>query len=225
MATEDTKDRLLDAAQRLFGARGFEATSLRSVTAEAGVNLAAVHYHFGSKEALLRATLARRVEPINAERLRLLEKIEANAPSGQLPLESILEAFLRPVLEIGLTRRGDRLELRQIAARVHSEPLEIVRPLIAELFGEVARRFVGALRRALAGLSADEVALRFQFTLGVMIIVISGNLLNVADPEMPLLETDDEVLLEAMIGFIAAGLREPSTKRARAGKRGRGGSP
>src|SRR5688572_23669682 len=74
-----TKERLLNAAERLFAARGFAGTSLREVTAEAGANVAAVHYHFGSKEELLRAVLSRIVAPVNAERLTLLERVEAEA--------------------------------------------------------------------------------------------------------------------------------------------------
>jgi AcrR family transcriptional regulator len=224
MSSHDTKDRLLDAAERLFGAHGFEATSLRGVTAEAGVNLAAVHYHFGSKEALLRATAARRVEPINRERLRLLDKIEAEAPSEALPLEPILEAFLRPVLEVGRAARSDGFDFRQLAARLHSEPLETVWPLVAELFAEVVRRFVGALCRALPALSTEEVVLRFQFMGAVMIHVISGNLLNLADPRMPPAAIDDEALLEAMIAFAGAGLRAPATQQPGRGKRGREGA-
>lgn len=210
MATHDTKDRILDAAERLFGERGFEGASLRAVTAEAAVNLAAVHYHFGSKEALLRATAARRLEPINAERLRRLDKIEAQAGSGPLSLESILAAFLQPFLQVGQRAPGDLVQLRQIAARIYSEPMELVRPLVAELFGEVAERFVRALCRALPGLRPEEVALRLQFTVGVMIHVISGHLANVADPRMGNLVSDDETLLRAMIEFVAAGLRSPS---------------
>jgi AcrR family transcriptional regulator len=222
MTTHSTKERLLDAAERLFGERGFEATSLRSVTAEAGANLAAVHYHFGSKEKLLHEAFARRVAPINEGRLRLLEKIEAESPSGALPLEPILEAFLRPVLQLGRGSRGDGSDLRQLAARVHSEPREIVRPLIAELFGDVARRFIQALTRALPDLPVEEVVLRFQFGIGVMLVVINGNLMNLADPDMAPLGTDDESLVEAMIAFVVAGLREPSAKRARQPKQARG---
>src|SRR5262252_5809342 len=71
-----TKDRILDAAEALFMEHGFEATSLRSITAAAGVNLAAVNYHFGSKEELFQAVLTRRLDPMNQERIELLEALE-----------------------------------------------------------------------------------------------------------------------------------------------------
>ena len=73
----DTREKILDAAELLFIERGFAATSLRAIASRAGVNLAATHYHFGSKEGLLRATVDRRMEPLNEERVRLLEEAEA----------------------------------------------------------------------------------------------------------------------------------------------------
>ena len=222
MAARDTKDRLLDAAERLFEARGFEGTSLRKVTAEAGVNLAAVHYHFGSKEALLRATAARRVEPVNRERLRLLDRIEAQQGPGAQRLEPILEAFFRPVLLMEPRSATEPSPLRQLAAMLYSEPTEIVQPLVADLFGEVAQRFVAALGRALPDLSAAEVALRLQFSVGVLVHVTSGHLADVADPEMPPLPRDDERLLQAMIAFAAAGLRAPAKLERRGERRSEG---
>ena len=78
--THDTRDRLLDTAERLFAERGVDATSLRHITTEAEANLASVNYHFGSKEALFRQIFARRIGPINEERLRLLDACEANNP-------------------------------------------------------------------------------------------------------------------------------------------------
>src|SRR5215472_3578898 len=96
----NTKTKILNTAERLFAHHGIEATSLRAITAQAGVNLAAVNYHFQSKEALLHAVIARRVEPMNQKRLALLDASEAEAGPGPLPLEKVLDAFLRPVFEV-----------------------------------------------------------------------------------------------------------------------------
>src|ERR1700689_3627548 len=95
-----TKDRILNAAERLFARDGFEATSLRAITAEAGVNLAAVNYHFQSKEALVQAVIGRRMGPVTARRLALLDAYEAEAGDAAVPLEKLLDAFLRPVVEM-----------------------------------------------------------------------------------------------------------------------------
>ena len=80
-----------------FSSRGFSATSLRAITAKAGVNLAAVNYHFGGKEALILAVVHRLIDPLNQRRLQLLDELEAG---GEPALEEILDAFLRPALEL-----------------------------------------------------------------------------------------------------------------------------
>ena len=92
----DTKEQILDVAERLFADRGFHATPLRDITSEAGVNLASVNYHFGSKEALLAAVLERRLSPVNARRLELLDAIEAAAGTGAPNAEEVIRAFLSP---------------------------------------------------------------------------------------------------------------------------------
>src|ERR1700752_5110069 len=87
-----TKGRILDAAEALFIEHGFEATSLRAITASARVNLAAVNYHFGSKEELFQAVLTRRLDPMNQERVDLLTELEQGAANGALPCDRILAA-------------------------------------------------------------------------------------------------------------------------------------
>src|SRR5271156_1240304 len=93
----DTKTRILDVAEKLFGENGFDGTSLRDITTEADVNLAAVNYHFQSKDSLIDAVIARRIEPVNQQRLEMLDAAGPN-PS----LEKILTAFLAPVLDQNL---------------------------------------------------------------------------------------------------------------------------
>ena len=95
-----TKDRILDAAERLIAKLGFEATSLRAITAEADVNLAAVNYHFQSKEALIRAVISRRIGPVNVKRLAMLDAVEAAHRDGPLPVGPVIEAFVGPVIEL-----------------------------------------------------------------------------------------------------------------------------
>src|SRR5579883_3052628 len=94
----DTKTKILDAAEKLFAQNGFDATSLRDITTEAEVNLAAVNYHFQSKDSLIDAVIARRIEPVNRKRLELLESAGEN-PS----LEQLLIAFLSPLMQHDLS--------------------------------------------------------------------------------------------------------------------------
>jgi AcrR family transcriptional regulator len=99
LAGEETRERILDAAERLFARKGITSTSMRALTAAAGVNLAAVHYHFGSKEALLDAVIERRAEPCNAARNRALDRHLAERAEAAPDVEQVLRAFLEPVVE------------------------------------------------------------------------------------------------------------------------------
>jgi AcrR family transcriptional regulator len=208
MSTNDTKDRITSAAERLFAERGFAGTSLRTVTSEAGVNLAAVHYHFGTKDALLQAVFDRRIGPLNKQRLQRLDHLErAAGPRGPV-LEDILEAFLSPIMDLKRDLEGEGMVWSRFIGRVYSEPLEIVERLIREQFEEVGRRFVTALSTALPHLGNAEIIDRLQFTIGVMTHTLI-DLHRVALPgedKQPI----GPSILPAMICFLAAGFRAPS---------------
>src|SRR5437773_2528440 len=95
---KDTRSRILDVAEELFGEQGFERVSIRAITKKARVNLAAINYHFGSKEDLIAAVFERRVLPVNKARLTALDAVQRSR--GKNPkLEEILEAFIRPTIE------------------------------------------------------------------------------------------------------------------------------
>lgn len=161
----ETRRRLLEAAERLFAERGFEATSVRAVTGRAGANLAAVNYHFGSKTGLIRELFRSRLEPLNARRLRLLEEA---GPSPRL--EAVVDAFLRPTWE--LWRSG--ASFIRMAGRVHMEPDRTLLRTFIGHFGEVALRFGKALRRLHPAAGPDELFWRMHFVVGAMIHTWSG---------------------------------------------------
>jgi AcrR family transcriptional regulator len=166
--------------------------------------VAAVNYHFGSKQELLRALIERRVGAANQQRLELLDRLES-APSGRTPsVEELLDALLRPVFE---ESRG--AGMRSVTALLFAEPLEIKAPLIAEIFGGIVQRFSAALARALPEVPEPVLRQRFPFVIGCMIHMISGH----GDIEFPggeLRETPPaDELLERMVPFLAAGLRAP----------------
>src|SRR5215212_1216272 len=96
--SQDTKSRILDVAEQLFMEHGFEATSLRQLTSSAGVNLAAVNYHFGTKEELFHAVLTRRLDPMNQQRIELLAKLERESNGRPIAVERILAGMLVPAL-------------------------------------------------------------------------------------------------------------------------------
>jgi AcrR family transcriptional regulator len=212
----DTRTRLLDAAEKLFATQGIEATSLRRVTREAKANLAAVHYHFGSKEALVEAVFARRVEPLNRERLRLLDLAEA----GEEPpsVESILEAFLRPALQLMRGPADDGRMLMRLMGRAHLEASDTVRSIAFAQFQPLVGRFVQAFRLALPELPLPELLCRLRFTLGAMAFTMMHLPPLEAEPESVGSETPlagvcvpgaDDVV-RSLVRFLAAGMRSSS---------------
>jgi AcrR family transcriptional regulator len=206
-----TPQRILDAAERLFAEKGFAGTSLREVTALAGVNVAAVHYHFGSKDELLRAVLSRIVEPVNRERLELLERAEADAAPRPPPIEAILEAFIAPDLRVirDLGERG--AVITRFIGRSYTEPTELVRRMVAEQFGELGLRFHRALCRAVPDVPPQELYWRLMAVVGVITYMLA----TTSEGERgQLLEPDDvEGTLQRMVTFLAPGLVAPAPRR------------
>ena len=210
----DTKERLLDAAERLFAVRGFVGTSMRAVTQAAGAAVSAANYHFGSKEALLAAVMRRRVEPINARRIEVLGRLEDEAAAGGvLCLEDVLDAFFRPSFEqFARAREEGRGSFpRQVAARLYADPPETVEKLKVEVFSEVNERFRSAFARALPGAPASRVRLVQHLAIASMMHVLAGQL----DEELAAMlegeatgsEAPYEPLLSALITQAAAGAR------------------
>ncbi len=139
-----TKERLLDAAELLFAERGFKGTSVRAVTRAAGVSVSAANYHFGSKEALLHATLSRVIEPVNRARLGRLDALEAQSGDRAAPIEAILDAFLRPTIE-RRAQPGGPARFRHITALLYADPPELAAALRRDYFGPLLARFLRAL--------------------------------------------------------------------------------
>lgn len=198
-----TKDRILDAAERLFAIQGFEATSLRAITTEAAVNLAAVNYHFQSKDALLRAVIARRIGPVNRRRLELLDAWEA---TGAHDLHALIEAFLIPAVE--LKRTGARHFL-PLLGRMYTEPGEFVERVFKEHLREVSQRFIAAFQTALPQLSRADVIWRIHFMVGIMCHVMAGAHIvrfssgGLCDPD------DIDGTIRRAVAFLEAGFAAP----------------
>lgn len=222
MSAADTKTAILDAAERLFADHGYGETSLRTVIATAGVNLAAVHYHFGSKEALFDAVLARRIQPINEQRLALLTQCETGARGKAPAVEAVLRAFISPILEVKLNRAcGGEMFLR-LAGRTLTEPNERVQQIMNNQFRAIAARFIPAFQRALPQLPAEELFWRIHFTIGALahtmtdshrIAFLSGGACD---------SQDIEGMQECLLTFLAAGLRAAAWRK-QPGKRIKGG--
>jgi len=199
----DTKSKILSAAEKLFGMNGFDGTSLRDITAEAQVNLAAVNYHFQSKESLIDALIERRIEPINRRRLEMLDA------AGPAPnVERIVEAFLLPLLMVEVTTAAPML------GRVLSNPDQFVERVYKKHLLPVVERFSEVIGQALPRLPVEERFWRLQFMAGSMthLLALSGVL-----PLMSGQPFDRTAVMARLVPFLAAGLRTPvavlSTKR------------
>jgi AcrR family transcriptional regulator len=201
-----TRDALLDAAEVLFVEHGLEGASLRAITQRAGANLAAVNYHFGSKEGLVRAVFHRRLAPLQTERLRLLDLDEALPGGGSI--EGVLRAFMAPPF-VNLWQTEAGRSISRLFGRIFHEPNDDLRKmLISELEPSIGR-FVDALRRHLPELPHDELIWRFHFAVGGMAQTLScGDLMELFSHGLCTLSDPDDVL-ERLIRFSAAGLRSP----------------
>jgi AcrR family transcriptional regulator len=203
----DTKTALIESAELLFAENGVARTSLREITRHADANLASVNYHFGSKENLVRSVLARRIEPLNRERLERLERALTDAP-GRPDLRAIVEAFIAPTFELIRRERGGHAFSR-LVLRAFSDPSPGYRDLVKEQFETTAVRFTEALALALPRLPENEVHWRFHFMVGAMAHVVAlGSVVHEHSHGLcnPL---DIEGVVERLTAFLTGGLAAP----------------
>lgn len=198
-----TKERILAAAEALFAQRGFEGASLRQLTASAGVNLAAVNYHFGSKEKLVEQVFKRRLDALNQHRLAELDKI-AGRPGTTL--DDVLAAYIRPALE--LSHEGNGSLFMRVLARAFAEHDDTLRQFLSENYGHVMRQFTAEFARLLPHLEKAELYWRIDLVTGALTHAMSGFGMiqrkdNVSEQQ------HREQTAAHLIRFAAAGLSHP----------------
>ena len=205
-----TKTRILDTAESLFMEHGFEATSLRSLTTAAEVNLAAVNYHFGSKEELFQAVLTRRLDPMNQRRVALLTRLEGAPPAQPLPCEKILMALFLPALELARDpERGGKNFLR-LLGRAYADPAPFIRQFLSQQYAAMIARFKDAFARALPQLPRKELSWRLHFIMGALSYTLAGtDALKIIAELNPVETGNDEILLRRLAPFLLAGLTAP----------------
>ena len=202
----DTKTSLLDAAERLFAERGIAGASMRAITRAANANLAAVHYHFGSKEGLVGAVFERRLGPLNRRRL---DRLTALAETGRdRDAAAVVEAFVGPALRMVGRDPGGRA-FAQLLARAVLEPGAGSRELVLEQFAEVIDRFTSALCRALPRLSREEVQWRFHFMIGSLAFTAGLGFLVERRIGAPTAASDPEPVIARLVAFLAGGMTHP----------------
>jgi len=213
--SEKTKDRILNAAERLFSERGIDGVSLRQIAASAGVQVALISYYFRSKEGLYRAVFHRRVDPISRERISKLHTLMARTNPAPT-IEQVLDALARPWVELR-DKRGGLLYTRLIAREV-GDPREGSRGIVKDMLDPIALEFIAAMQRVLPSRPRAEIHWAYHFFIGGLLLILlkqerihrlSGRLCDM---------THGERVIKEMVSLFARALREPhKTKRAVAG--------
>src|SRR5689334_2358287 len=215
-ASADTKTRILDAAEAQFMEHGFEATSLRGLTSAAGVNLAAVNYHFGSKEELFQAVLTRRLDPMNQERIELLDRMEKEAPGRAPSVERILFAMLIPALRLARDERRGGKNFLRLLGRAYADPAPFIRHFLSAQYAEMISRYKEAFHRALPHLSRQELTWRLHFVMGALSYTLAATDALKLFTQVTAVEKDnDELLIQRLAPFLVAGLKAPALSEAR----------
>lgn len=207
----DTKTRILDAAEQLFMEHGFEATSLRSLTSAAGVNLAAVNYHFGSKEVLFQAVLTRRLDPMNQERIELLDGLEREASGRAISVEKVLFAMLIPALRLARDEERGGKNFLRLLGRAYADPAPFIRHFLSAQYVEMIGRYKEAFLKALPHLSRQELTWRLNFVMGALSYTLAAT--DALELFAQVTATDkgnDELLLQRLAPFLVAGLKAPA---------------
>lgn len=203
-----SKRKLLDAAEQLFAEKGFEAVSVRDITQLAKANVAAVNYHFGSRESLLTMVMMRYMTPVNEERVARLDALERKWSGKSLPLEEIIDALVRPL--VGQVRKSELSErlFYKLMGRTFAQQGDGLPPQIEEQLRNVVLRFTRAFAKALPAVNPDDLVWRFHFMVGGMIHLLAHQdilqrLTNGASGTPPM-----ESIVSRFIRFSAAGMRE-----------------
>ena len=197
-----TKDRILGAAEELFAQFGFSGTSLRQVTSRADVNIAAVNYHFGSKENLVNEVFRRRMDEMSAHRLSALKAALDQHPGE---LEPILAAFVEPALAIAQDRHGGAAFVR-VVARAYAEKNDSLRKFLSDHYGHVLREFAKAIAACVPVLSKEELYWRLDFLAGALTYAMADFGL-IKRPSGTVEKAHRERAARELIRFSAAGFK------------------
>jgi len=206
----ETKQQILDAAETLFARKGYKATSLRDLTMNAGVNLASVNYHFGSKKRLLEAIFERRLQPLNESRLQKLKEIrKAAGQQGENPaVREILKVFIEPVLRARESHKGE-IFLLNLVGRAFIDLDVTVQEILRRFMKPLSDCVIETLSKALPEIPREVIFWRLQFVLGALgrTMFVYRNPALGKPKEVP--DVDPETLLEYLVSFATKGIEEP----------------
>lgn len=200
----DIRLRILDSALHVFAAKGFEATTIREITKRAGVNIAAVNYHFKSKAELFRAVLFHTLGPLNRQRSEGLDRLLSQRTDGYGDVPDLLHALLEPLVRSRRNEQGEWIVVR-LLQQVRLAPSSTT--LLSEQFDAVAHRYIDALAAATPALTRSQVVFRYEFARGAAMQILgdlsdqSSRFSRLANDQAP--DVDD--ILDELISFAAKG--------------------
>ena len=210
MGNTDTKTCILDVAEKLFARQGFHSTSMRMLTSEAKVNLAAINYHFGSKEELIKSVMERRILPLNKIRIERLQSIKDIASTnGHVPdIREVLLAFIGPTFEFKESGIGAQ-DFISLIGRAFSDPRHTVRKLFMEMVQPVFQLLFELLCDSLPATPKNIVLLRLHFMLGAMAHPMHESQMCQLIPNGTGIKMYPVSLTDQFVNFVASGMEAP----------------
>ncbi len=210
-----TRRQILNAAEKLIVEKGYESASMRDITQLAGVNLAAVNYHFGSKDALIAAVLKRRLGAINKERLEKLDALEARAAGKPVRPSQLIYAFFGSLVAHAGEDDHDGNIYLKILEQTMLSPSDFVTSVVAQENALVFERYRKAFFKAMPDVPEEEILWRFQFMLGATSYAISGIqalLEHTENIDTSKINLSDKRLRKRLLSFLLGGLYAPLPK-------------
>ena len=206
-----TKNKILDAADVLFANKGFNGTSLREITSQANVNLAAVNYHFGSKKELIKAVMSRYMDELSP---RLESALSLLCQAERKPtLHEVFSACIEPLLNLNEFKENGTSTFLQLLGRGYTDSQGFLRWFITTQYPDVFTHFTKAVNIAYPELSSEEVFWRLHFTMGTIVFTMSSSeaLIDIAQNDFDN-QLDIAGVIERVIPYVAAGVGAPITK-------------
>ncbi len=202
---KDKRRKILDAAEKLFALSGYEGAGMRQISLEAGVAQALIHYHFGTKERLFEAVVARRSGEINRQREQRLDALFKQSDSPAL--EDIADALLRPTIEVGHRLAHSTNDFAKILVSIANSADRRSAVLVAHYYNPIARKFIDAFEKTTPGLSRENAVWAYMFAIGVGMTMMAqtGRPQGLSDGICD--DTDVEAMLLRVLPFITAGIR------------------
>ncbi len=209
MARSDSRERILDAAERLFAEQGVAATSLREIGVHAQANPGSIYFHWKTKAELVRDVFRRRLEPIDAERVRRLDAAERAHAPDPVPLDEVLAALVAPML--GMTGSADlvRPGFVRLLGRIYNEPDRDLVRMLRRDHGATLERFRTALARALPDLPEEQLFARFHFALGALAYTLGSEASSQLVAGRRRRPVSSQDVLRELMPFLVAGFAAP----------------